>query len=648
MGKLLSLCMIVKNEEKFLKRCLDSIADLVDEIIITDTGSTDRTKEIAYQYTDKVYDFTWTNDFAAARNHGIQHAVGRWILWLDADEYVQNNNKENLRNLLLSLNDSEPTAVTVPILNFIGNSLENRFIESTAARIFLNHQDIMFTRPIHEQVTCMNGQLKYFNTDFCIFHTGYTQEIRKEKDKSNRNMSIFENMKHKGTPTDNYQLFTLANEYMILGDHKKALYNFERAYKRAKKDEAWFIHCTVQYIFASMELKRYKEAVVLIEEAIGRWGQYPDFYCYLGVIYQNFGLDHLAIQYFEKSLELAELASASSEKFWIISPNFGSITPYMKLNEIFSKQGNLPKVIYCLSKIIGMNPSDSINLYRLLHLLSLSEPVDQIILFLDKFYPKTEAANIKLCLQMSLLLGHEQLCKFYMEQCRVADLELAPIYKLRYAIISKDHDLFDSTLSGISSIPDDLEYVKSLCLAACIWKNSRYLNALDHQTDESYYTFKTILEDFIKESPSEENYRPYLSTIASILVELFKTGHYDTYDWLINCVPDLFDELTNYMANYFYTQHQTELAVDYYSLLHNSNRLNAESYENLGWLYLNQGELNDGLEFLKKSLELNPNAVSIYSTICLNTNDPIEKENYKEKMFNTFPQYRGIPFLKTI
>ncbi|MFE5324105.1 glycosyltransferase [Paenibacillus sp. NPDC056579] len=648
MGKLLSLCMIVKNEEKLLKRCLDSIADLVDEIVITDTGSTDRTKEIAYQYTDKVYDFTWTNDFAAARNHGIQHAEGRWILWLDADEYVSNNHKEGLRTLLKNLDEAAPTALLVPILNYIGDSLENRFIESSAARIFLNHQDIIFTRPIHEQVTYLNGQLKYYNTDFFIFHTGYTHEVHVEKDKSTRNLSIFEDMSEKSIPKDNYQLFTLANEYMMIGNHKKALYYYERVYKRANKNESWFIHCTVQYIFASMELKRYKEAIVLIEEAIGRWGQYPDFYCYLGVIYKTLGFDDHAIQNFEKSLELAELASASSGKFWLVSPNFGSITPYMKLNEIFSKQGNLPKVIYCLSKIIGMNSSDSINLYRLLHLLSLSEPVDQIILFLDKFYPKTETTNLKLCLQMSLLLGHEQLSTFYMEQCHKAELELATTYRLRYAIISKDHDLFDSTFSCLSSTPEDLEYVKSLCLAACIWKDSQYLNAVDHQVDESFSAFKSILEDFIKESPSEDNYRPYLSTIASILIELFKTGHYDTYDWLINCVPNLFEELANHMANYFYTQHQTELALDYYSLLHNSNRLNAESYENLGWLYMNQGEHQEGLEFFKKSLELNPNVVSIYTAICTNTNNPSDKAIYKEKMFNSFPQYRGIPFLKTL
>ena len=73
----ISLCMIVKNEEKILTRCLDSVADLVDEIVIVDTGSTDATKKIAANYTDKIYDFTWVDDFSAARNFAFSKSAFR-------------------------------------------------------------------------------------------------------------------------------------------------------------------------------------------------------------------------------------------------------------------------------------------------------------------------------------------------------------------------------------------------------------------------------------------------------------------------------------------------------------------------------------------------------------------------------------------
>lgn len=84
----ISLCMIVKNEEEVLDRCLSSIADLMDEIIIVDTGSTDRTKEIARRYTSKIYDFTWTGNFADARNYSFSKASAQYIYCADADEVL--------------------------------------------------------------------------------------------------------------------------------------------------------------------------------------------------------------------------------------------------------------------------------------------------------------------------------------------------------------------------------------------------------------------------------------------------------------------------------------------------------------------------------------------------------------------------------
>ena len=95
----ISLCMIVKNEEEVLDRCLSSIADLMDEIIIVDTGSTDRTKEIARRYTSKIYDFTWTGNFADARNYSFSKASAQYIYCADADEVLDAENHAKFRLL---------------------------------------------------------------------------------------------------------------------------------------------------------------------------------------------------------------------------------------------------------------------------------------------------------------------------------------------------------------------------------------------------------------------------------------------------------------------------------------------------------------------------------------------------------------------
>ena len=84
-----SLCMIVRDEEEVLGRCLESVKSTVDEMIIVDTGSQDRTKEIAVQYTDKIYDFKWKEDFSAARNFSLSKGTKDYLMWLDADDMIR-------------------------------------------------------------------------------------------------------------------------------------------------------------------------------------------------------------------------------------------------------------------------------------------------------------------------------------------------------------------------------------------------------------------------------------------------------------------------------------------------------------------------------------------------------------------------------
>ncbi|WP_254438492.1 glycosyltransferase family 2 protein [Paenibacillus sp. DCT19] len=112
----ISLCMIVKNEERTLARCLDSVSGIVDEIIIVDTGSSDRTMDVAAQYTDQVYTYEWQDDFAAARNYSFEQATQEYILWLDADDVLLPGDQAKLRTLKEQLpSDGETEAV---VLNY--------------------------------------------------------------------------------------------------------------------------------------------------------------------------------------------------------------------------------------------------------------------------------------------------------------------------------------------------------------------------------------------------------------------------------------------------------------------------------------------------------------------------------------------------
>ncbi len=107
----ISLSLIVKNEERALPICLGSAADLVHEIILIDTGSTDRTKEVAASFGARVFDFAWRDDFAAARNESLRHATGDWIFWVDADDRLDEENRQKLRNLFAGLKDENAAYV---------------------------------------------------------------------------------------------------------------------------------------------------------------------------------------------------------------------------------------------------------------------------------------------------------------------------------------------------------------------------------------------------------------------------------------------------------------------------------------------------------------------------------------------------------
>ena len=102
----LSLCMIVKNEEDVIGRCLECVSDIFDEIIVVDTGSDDNTKEIVKKYTKNLYYFKWIDDFAAARNYAFSKATKDYIMWLDADEYILNQDREKIKELKMNMDKS--------------------------------------------------------------------------------------------------------------------------------------------------------------------------------------------------------------------------------------------------------------------------------------------------------------------------------------------------------------------------------------------------------------------------------------------------------------------------------------------------------------------------------------------------------------
>lgn len=147
----ISLCMIVKNEERHLKRCLDSLDGLMDELIIVDTGSEDRTKEIARQYTEQVYDFAWTGDFAMARNFAFSKARMEYIYTADADEVLEKKSREQFRLLKESLLP-EIEIVQMYYANQLSFGTIYNYDRELRPKLFRRQREFVWEGAVHEQV----------------------------------------------------------------------------------------------------------------------------------------------------------------------------------------------------------------------------------------------------------------------------------------------------------------------------------------------------------------------------------------------------------------------------------------------------------------------------------------------------------------
>ena len=184
-----SLCMIVKDEEAFLDRCLESVKKLVSEIIITDTGSTDRTIDIAKSHNARIFHFQWCDDFAAARNFSLQKATGDWILILDADEELAPESLDEIKKVIKKSDNK--TAYFLNIINYLNE--REKLSDATEVRItrlFPNVPHIRYKKAIHEEIFSEKEDLKRLLCRARVFHRGYTQKLHEERKKGERNINL--------------------------------------------------------------------------------------------------------------------------------------------------------------------------------------------------------------------------------------------------------------------------------------------------------------------------------------------------------------------------------------------------------------------------------------------------------------------------
>lgn len=302
---ILSVGMIVKNEEKHLEKCLTALKRLLDrvpsELIIVDTGSTDKTKEIALRFTDKVYDFEWTNDFAAARNCGLKKAVGEWFMFIDADEYLDEDCEEMVKFFNMPEVRNKYNSASINMLNYASKTrVGDRFL---APRIVRLMEGIEFHDPIHEWILQPNPH-GAFTTVF--HHYGYAFESKKAAEKKkDRNLPLMLE-EYKKNPKDMRVLCHMCDA-CFLDDELKKFENAEKIHLEYLEEARKNITST--YGFAAylkgarmyIRFGKEKKALEIIQEFLDS-GEFTDSVSTLSIYHMQV-LAYLNLEDYENAMK---------------------------------------------------------------------------------------------------------------------------------------------------------------------------------------------------------------------------------------------------------------------------------------------------------------------------------------------------------
>lgn len=305
---LLSICMIVKDEEKNLPRCLDSLKPLLDEgnteLIIVDTGSSDNTVEIARRYTKSVYMHLWNDNFSDMRNISISYAQGEWIFIIDADEEL-----ENPKELLSLLNNGQLKdycTVQFKEKNLLSIKQWN-YVFHVTERMFRNDGSFKYTGSIHNQPMYKKPVLK---SDIWLIHYGYINEDKQLMEKKFRRTGEMLKKELKKNPDHVYYRFQLARTFFMYKDVQAALHEIRKAYFILKKKFTdRLLACSYvygEYSQISYVAKKYEEAIRICKEGIKIKPEYIDLYYILG--YSCFCLEREeeGLKSFEEYFELCK------------------------------------------------------------------------------------------------------------------------------------------------------------------------------------------------------------------------------------------------------------------------------------------------------------------------------------------------------
>lgn len=378
----LSIAMIVKNEEKNLKKCLKATEYLKGkisyEIIIVDTGSTDKTIDIAKKYTDRVYNHPWTGDFSEMRNISIKYSKGEWILILDADEVL--DNPQELVDFVKSSDSKKYNAAEINFKNLLSDDVNN-YILASLYRLFRNLKEFYYVGRIHEQPRVI---VPFIKSRVTVLHYGYSREdyeVMRYKYERNKEL-LLKDLKNNIEPI--YTRFQLAQTYSMANFHNEAFETIKEAYELDRKRKDGKRNVNV-YHFYSRELfsrGQYTQAIKVCNQVLDYYNDSVDFYYILANSYLKLNEYDKALEEFKKYFELHDKKAKGSAENSL--PDGGAIVDYS-----FARKAEMVKN-YLICLYDNKNYSQLIDEYEKISDEKEKKELEQLYLFALVFQNKTD------------------------------------------------------------------------------------------------------------------------------------------------------------------------------------------------------------------------------------------------------------------
>ncbi len=608
----LSLAMIVKNEADNLGRCLKSVEDVVDEIIVVDTGSTDDTVAIAENFGAKVIRYPWQNDFSAARNVSLDHSTGEWVMFLDADEELVKEDIPELKELLQS---TQQEGFFFNEFSFVGEKEDDGGVVNPAFRLWRNKPEYRFTGALHEQIVA-KVQSHNPNVGFSgvrIKHYGYLNKVTTGKDKIKRNLDIL--LKEvKDKPNDSFTRFNLGVEYLRLSDYDKALEQYKAAFANLSSLSAAYASVLIRNIALCLkELGRREEALKVLRDAKEAYPDYTDLFYLEGLVYLEDKDPLTAIKCFKTCLDMGP-----SGKTHISQSGVGGHLAAYALGRAYRLVGDEVEAVVSFKKSLIYNSRDCSSLSELGLMLVRRESPGDLKRFLESL---ADLSSEDVLFTLSSIFS----------QGRYYEISLEYLNKLssnnsnpaRAALLTGEALLnlnrYQEAVVHLLKVPKSSQFfrVASLDRAIChllLAQREDAVAALDvTKNDEGFHLIHVIYKAvvdlvdgkksrlFIKDEQKKQAYR----VIADILGKFLELQEFEVFEKAIAVLGQLnlsAGERSLFLGKVYYDAGYNELAVEELIRAYESGSADAEAFFILGRTALNNEFYEEAKTFFLEAL----------------------------------------------